>query len=128
MNSQTFAADSHISSGSWALGLKGRSLWRSNDQFSLYLTQPLRVDSGQAELTLATGRTSDRRVIYQDIAIDLQPPGREHRLELGYHLPAQIAQRQAWLSATTQYVQQPNHSRLNPDLLMVKLIFSISID
>ncbi len=128
MNSQTFAADSHISSGSWALGLKGRSLWRSNDQFSLYLTQPLRVDSGQAELTLATGRTPDRRVIYQDIAIDLQPPGREHRLELGYHLPAQIAQRQAWLSATTQYVQQPNHSRLNPDLLMVKLIFSISID
>ena len=128
VNSQVFAVDSQIRSGSWALGFKGRSLWRVNDQLSLYLTQPLRVKSGRAALKLATGRTWDRQVIYQDISLELQPPGREHRLELGYHLPTRIAQRQAWFSATSQYIQQPSHSPINPQHLVVKLMFSISID
>jgi len=128
VNSQIFAVDSQIRSGSWALGFKGRSLWRVNDQLSLYLTQPLRVKSGRAALKLATGRTWDRQVIYQDISLELQPPGREHRLELGYHLPTRIAQRQAWFSATSQYIQQPSHSPINPQHLVVKLMFSISID
>ena len=127
-NSQVFAVGPQIRSGSWALGLKGRSLWHANDQFSLYFTQPLRVESGRAALKLATGRTPGRQVIYQNISIELQPQGREQRLELGYHLPAQIAQRQAWLSATSQYIQQPNHSALNPDHLVVKLMFSIDVD
>ena len=128
VTSQVFAVDPQIHSNSWALGFNGRSLWRANDQFSLYLTQPLRVKNGRAALKLARGRTPDRQVIYQHIPITLQPSGREQRLELGYHLPAQIAQQQAWLSASSQYIYQPNHSVLSSDQLVVRLMLSISMD
>jgi subtilisin family serine protease len=128
VTSQVFAVDPQIRSNSWALGLNGRSLWRANDQLSLYVTQPLRVERGRAALKLATGRTPDRQVIFQTMPIELQPDGRDQRLELGYHLPTKIAQRQAWLSATSQYIYQPNHSALMPDQLVVKLMLSISTD
>ena len=128
LNSQTLAIDPGLNSRSWALGLQGQSVWRANDQFSLYITQPLRVESGQGTIKLATGRTPERQVIYENIPISLQPQGREQQLELGYYLPKQIAHKQAWFSATTQYIRQPNHSPLNPSQVVVKLMFTIATD
>ena len=128
LNSQTLAIDPGLSSRSWAIGLQGQSVWRANDQFSLYITQPLRVESGQGTIKLATGRTPERQVVYENIPISLQPQGREQQLELGYHLPKQIAHKQAWFSATTQYIRQPNHSALNPSQVVVKLMFTIATD
>ena len=128
LNSQTLAIDSGLSSRSWAIGLQGQSVWRANDQFSLYITQPLRVESGQGTIKLATGRTPERQVVYENIPISLQPQGREQQLELSYHLPKQIAHKQAWFSATTQYIRQPNHSALNPSQVVVKLMFTIATD
>ncbi|MGB2042347.1 MAG: hypothetical protein ACPHUH_09550, partial [Porticoccaceae bacterium] len=128
VSSEIFALDPEIRSGSWALGFSGRSLWHSSDQLRLTISQPLRVETGRAAVTLARGRTIDREVIYQTVPIALQPSGREQRLELGYYLPAQVAQRQAWFSISSQYTQQPYHRARNPDQLSVKLMFSISTD
>ncbi|MGB0668590.1 MAG: S8 family peptidase [Porticoccaceae bacterium] len=128
VSSEIFALGPEIRSGSWALGFSGRSLWHSSDQLRLTISQPLRVETGRAAVTLARGRTIDREVIYQTVPISLQPSGREQRLELGYYLPTQVAQRQAWFSISSQYTQQPYHRARNPDQLSVKLMFSISTD
>ncbi|MGB0449143.1 MAG: S8 family peptidase [Porticoccaceae bacterium] len=101
--------DNSIASSSWSLGLSGQSVWQQNDQLSVYLAQPLRIDRGQASLQLASGRTVDRRVIYQTVAIDLQPQGREQQLEMNY----QFAWGRATASARAEYIHQPNHNYQN---------------
>jgi hypothetical protein len=67
-------------------------------------------------------------VVYKDLAIDLSPQGRKQKLELGYHLSQQIAQKQAWFSSITEYIREPNHRSLNPDQFVVKLIFTKATD
>ena len=109
ISSSLFNLNDSISSNSWSLGLSGHSLWQRNDQLSIYLAQPLRVDSGQATLQLASGRTLDRQVTYQTVAIDLQPQGREQQLEMNY----QFAWGTATASARAEYIHQPNHSDQN---------------
>lgn len=108
-NSGLFNFDSSIASSSWSLGLSGHSLWQPNDQLSIYLAQPLRIERGQASLQLASGRTVDRQVIYQTVAIDLQPQGREQQLEMNY----QFAWGRATASARAEYTHQPNHNYQN---------------
>ena len=109
ISSSLFNLDDSISSNSWSLGLSGHSLWQHNDQLSIYLAQPLRVDSGQATLQLANGRTIDRQITYQTVAIDLQPQGREQQLEMNY----QFIWGRATASARAEYIYQPNHSNQN---------------
>jgi len=101
--------DSSIASSSWSLGLSGHSLWKHNDQLSIYLAQPLRIERGQASLQLASGRTVDRQVIYQTVTIDLQPQGREQQLEMNY----QFAWGRATAFARAEYTHQPNHNNQN---------------
>jgi subtilisin family serine protease len=108
-NSNRFDLSNSITSSSWSLGLSGHSLWKANDQLSIYLAQPLRIERGQASLQLASGRTVDRQVIYQTVAIDLQPQGREQQLEMNY----QFAWGRATASARAEYIHQPNHNRQN---------------
>ena len=108
-NSTLLAIENSIASSSWALGLSGHSLWKHNDLLSIYLAQPLRIEQGQANLQLASGRTVDRQVIYQTIAIDLQPQGREQQLEMNY----QFDWGRATASARAEYIHQPNHNRQN---------------
>lgn len=120
--------DNSISSSAWALGLRGNSLLRENDQLSLYISQPLRIQAGSGTVRLASGRTIDRRITYTDVAFDLQPRGREHQLEIGYHLPWKIGHHLTWLSANADYIHQPNHSRLNRDQFSLTLTFSIAIE
>ena len=109
ISSSLFNLNDSISSNSWSLGLSGHSLWQHGDHLSIYLAQPLRVDSGQATLQLASGRTLDRQVTYQTVAIDLQPQGREQQLEMNY----QFAWGTATASARAEYIHQPNHSDQN---------------
>ena len=99
-----------------------------NDQLSLYLSQPLRIEDGTGQLRVASGRTIDRQVIYQDLHFDLQPQGREQQLELNYHRPWQLAQKAAWLSASASYIYQPGHSDLRPSQLEMRVAVSIAID
>lgn len=101
--------DNSIVSSSWSLGLTGHSVWQHNDQLSIYLAQPLRIERGQASLQLASGRTVNRQVIYQTVAIDLHPQGREQQLEMNY----QFAWGLATASARAEYIHQPNHNYQN---------------
>ena len=128
LNSQFLRIDEQISSNSWALGLKGNSLLHSNDQLSLYLSQPMRIEDGAGQLRVASGRTIDRQVIYQDLHFDLQPQGREQQLELNYQRPWQVAKKAAWLSASAGYIYQPEHSDLRPSQFEMRLALSIAID
>lgn len=117
-----------ITSSSWAMGLKSNSVWHENDQLSLYLAQPLRIDSGRGQLQLATGRTLDRQVIYEDVSFDLKPEGREQQLEINYHRPWKLAGKTAWLGARAEYKHQPNHSMLNNSQFEMRLTISIPTD
>lgn len=117
-----------ITSSAWAMGFTGKSLWRDNDQLRVYLSQPLRIESGRGKLQLATGRTLDRQVIYTDVAFDLQPQGREQQMEINYLRPWPLAHKTAWLGATAEYTHQPNHSALNSRQFEMRLTLSMPID
>ncbi len=108
-NGSLFNLDNSISSSAWSLGLSGHSVWQHNDQLSIYLAQPLRIERGKASLQLASGRTVDRQVIYQTVAIDLQPKGREQQLELNYQFDLGTAV----ASLRVGHIVQPNHSVQN---------------
>ena len=102
-----------ITSSSWAMGFKAESLWLGNDQLTVYLSQPLRIESGRGELQLATGRTPDRQVVYENVAFDLRPQGREQQLEINYRRPWAITNNKAWFSASAEYTHEPNHVARN---------------
>ena len=102
-----------ITSSSWAMGFKSQSLWHGDDQFTAYLSQPLRIESGRGKLQLATGRTPDRQVIYENIAFDLQPQGREQQLEINYRRPWAITDNSAWFSVRAEYTHEANHTARN---------------
>ena len=99
-----------INSNSWSLGLNSSPDWQTDDRLSISLHQPLRVQSGQGSLQLATGRSVDRQVTYETINFDLQPQGREQQLELLYQFKL------GDISAATrvEYTYQPHHNPHNP--------------
>ena len=109
-NRGLFNVDKSINSNSWSLGLNSSPDWQTDDRLSISLHQPLRVQSGQGSLQLATGRTIDRQVIYETIDFDLQPQGREQQLELLYQFKL------GDFSAATrvEYTYQPQHNPNNP--------------
>lgn len=128
LNSQLVSIDRPITSGAWALGLKGRALLHPSDQLDLYLSQPLRVEAGNGQLRVATGRTVDRQIIYQDLPFTLQPQGREQKLELNYRRPWQWLDKKAWVSAAAEYIHQPNHNIHSSNHIELRLMLNIAID
>ena len=111
--------DDNIRSSAWSFGVQGQSLWQDNDRLSIYWAQPLRIDNGRGELRLATGRTVDRQVTYEQIAIDLRPPGREQQLELHY----QFSWSGMTAAARAEYIYQPDHTLGNRDY--AEITFSV---
>ncbi len=77
---------SALSSGSFGLGLVRRALVAKDDRLTLAISQPLRVESGAAEIDRPLGRTFDGRIVRRRTAVDLAPTGRELDLELGYRI------------------------------------------
>ena len=123
LNSGLLELDNAIASSAWSLGLSGHSIWQRNDRFTVYLAQPLRIEQGQASLQLASGRTIDRQVIYQTVAIDLQPRGREQQLEMNY----QFAWGRATATARAEYIHQPDHNIHNSSYSEVTLSLQMPI-
>ena len=123
LNSGLLKLDNAIASSAWSLGLSGHSIWQRNDRFTVYLAQPLRIEQGQASLQLASGRTIDRQVIYQTVAIDLQPRGREQQLEMNY----QFAWGRANATARAEYIHQPDHNIHNSSYSEVTLSLQMPI-
>ena len=128
LTSQHISIDDSITSSAWALGLKGRALLHPSDQLDVYFSQPLRVEAGNGQLRVATGRTVDRQVIYQDLPFTLQPQGREQKLEIHYRRPWQWMGKMASASAAAEYIHQPNHSTHRHNHIELRLILNIAID
>ena len=57
-----------------------------HDQFALTVHQPLRAESGTAQLTLAGGLDDTGAPIFSDRLLSLTPSGRELALEGAYRL------------------------------------------
>jgi len=79
-------------------------------------------------LRVATGRTVDRQVVYQDLPFTLQPQGREQKLEINYRRPWQWMGKIASVSAAADYIHQPNHSIHRHNHIELRLILNIAID
>jgi hypothetical protein len=75
-----------LSSGSFGLGVIRRALATKGDRLTLAISQPLRVETGAAEIDRPLGRTFDGRILRRRANVDLAPSGRELDLELGYRL------------------------------------------
>ncbi|MDD9860042.1 MAG: hypothetical protein OXU40_06295, partial [Nitrospira sp.] len=76
-----------LQSSAVSLGLERDSWWQDGDWLGFRLSQPLRVESGEADLQLATGRTRYGEVLYQRKLVDLVPAGRTLRAEAAWSGP-----------------------------------------
>ena len=72
---------------SFALGLIADEIDRAGGRLAFRLSQPLRVEAGQAWLRWIAGRTADGQVKVEHAAIDLEPSGRQLDLEVTYSRP-----------------------------------------
>ena len=72
---------------SFALGLIGDEFDRSGGRLAFRLSQPLRVEAGQAGLRWVSARTADGQVKIEHAAFDLEPSGRQLDLEVTYSRP-----------------------------------------
>ena len=104
---------SMLYSSSFGVGLARRDLARVGDRLSVAISQPLRVEAGDAAIDRPLGRNFDGRILRRRDRLDLAPAGRELDLELGYRLtPAGIGEISLnWLTRL-----QPGHdAEARPD-------------
>lgn len=78
---------SDLRSSALSIGLWRRSALHSNDWLGFRLSQPLRVESGRANLRLATARTRHGEILYDDIQANLKPRGRALEAEAAWQSP-----------------------------------------
>ena len=84
--------------------------------FRASVSQPLRVESGQALLTLPSGRTTAGEVIRNTLSADVEPGGRQVDLALQWQQPMELGQLR--LGATLSH--EPGH-RKNTDAELILL-------
>ena len=78
---------SSLRTSTFDLGVIGESVLHRKDRFGIRLSQPLRIESGEAEFEWVTGRTPHREVLREKVRVPLEPSGRQLDLELTYGLP-----------------------------------------
>ena len=71
----------------FAVGTRMNGLWNRKDSLTFSVQQPLRIESGQANLRLAVGRDKDGRVFYEDVPVDLEPDARQIDFGFDYATP-----------------------------------------
>jgi len=79
---------SDLRSSAFSIGLWRRPALHRNDWLGFRLSQPLRVESGRANLRLATARTRHGEILYDDIQANLKPRGRALEAEAAWQSPA----------------------------------------
>ncbi|WIO73881.1 S8 family peptidase [Porticoccaceae bacterium LTM1] len=100
------SVNDELFSSSFAMGVSSRSMWQQGDQLGFYISQPLRIENGDAQLQVATGRTVDRQVTYEQLGLNLEPTAREVRVEMNYRFDMGMAR----ASTSVHYVQNPGHN------------------
>ncbi len=78
---------SRLRSSAFGLGLERRSWQREGDWFGVRLSQPMRVESGSAELRYAVGRTPYREILYERRRVDLASSVRPWQAEAAWRTP-----------------------------------------
>jgi hypothetical protein len=66
------------------IGATATGVFVGNDGFTVSLTRPTRVSSGEAAVAMPVGRTAEGGIIVESLAIDLAPTGRQRDLGLNY--------------------------------------------
>ena len=98
----------HVSTlTSSAFRLQARKPLDNGASFRLALSQPLRVESGAAALSLPTGRTKDGLVVGTDLTAPLSPSGRQLDLTAQLDLPLLGGE----LSLAATHSRQPQHQQ-----------------
>ena len=90
-----------------AFRLQARKPLENGAAFRLALSQPLRVESGAAALSLPTGRTKDGLVVGTDLSAPLSPSGRQLDLTAQLDLPLLGGE----LSLAATHSRQPQHQK-----------------
>ena len=84
-------------------GVIGTNLVHGRDRLALRVSQPLRVEQGDARLSWATGRTRERQARFGQATVNLEPSGRQLDLELTYSRPWRAGRAHLGALATRQH-------------------------
>jgi len=101
-----------LTSGSFSIGVMGRSLIQDNDRLSFAVSQPLRVMGGTADVSYVARRdyqTDSLSFIRHQIS--LAPSGREIDFELAYSIADILGAR---VDFNILHQINPNHNNLSP--------------
>ena len=102
-------------SSAFALGLTAADLLQTSDRLGFSILQPIRVDSGTAELDVPVAQDATGAVLFARQEADLAPDGREIDVELTYGWDVGRAR----LQAAAMLRLEPDHdASAEPELLL----------
>ena len=104
-----------LRSSAFAFGIIGENVGHVRDRLALRLSQPLRVEAGNAQFNWVSGRTRDRRVLVEETVLELAPSGRQLDIEMTYTRPWRGGQ--AYLAAL--FSRDPRHVRGQQDVTLL---------
>ena len=73
-----------VKSSSFGFGYIHTGIFESNDQLTISVDQPLRVESGMLNLDVPVYRTKQKDVIFNSLSFGLSPSGREVNSKINY--------------------------------------------
>ncbi|MEG9862893.1 MAG: S8 family serine peptidase, partial [Parvularculales bacterium] len=78
---------SPVIASAFSAGLTGSSIMTPDDQLSLIVSQPLRIEAGEMGITWGSGRTIGGQLLQGHADVTLTPSGREITFGIGYRAP-----------------------------------------
>ena len=69
---------------SFDFGLYKENIFTKNDSLGLQIYQPLRSEYARVDLSIPTGRTKNKKILFKDLSLDLSPAGRQINSQLVY--------------------------------------------
>ena len=85
-NASLFSNFGDVATNSFSLGAEMERVRSDNDKLGFLISQPLRVSSGRADLTLPIDVATDGSTLYDQQRLNLAPTGRELDFETYYHV------------------------------------------
>lgn len=104
-----------LAMSSFDAGVVKNGIFLRGDRLAVRLSQPLRVESGQARIRWASGRSRDRQVRIEEEQISLVPTSRQLDLEFNY----QRSWRKGNLNLATIASRGKGHSRGKNDITLL---------